>query len=240
MPREPLIAIVQHQAECPAARLADWLDEAGARLVTVRPDLGARLPTLDQLDGLMVLGGIMGAGDDDEAPWLPAVRDLIRAAADTQVPTLGVCLGHQLIAVALGGRVERNPRGKQYGLLPVGYTAEAASDPLFGALPPGTRGVHSNNDVVLAAPTGAVALATAPGGELQAARFAPSVWGVQWHPEVDDEVFQGWCAIEPPDDPAVATRVIGQVAAARAELDAAWRPLAQRFLELCADRSATR
>lgn len=234
MPRQPLIAIVQHQAECPAARLADWLDEAGARLVTVRPDLGARLPAPDQLDGLIVLGGIMGAGDDDEAPWLPGVRNLIRRAADARVPTLGVCLGHQLIAVALGGRVARNPRGKQYGLLPVGYTPQAATDPLFGALPPGTRGVHSNNDVVLDVPTGAVALATAPSGELQAARFAPSVWGVQWHPEVDDEVFEGWCEIEPPEDPAAAARVIAQVAGARAELDAAWQPLAQRFIELCA------
>ncbi len=233
MPRQPLIAIVQHQAECPAARLADWLDEAGARLVTVRPDLGARLPEPDELDGLIVLGGGMGATDDEVAPWLPEVRELIRRSADAHLPTFGVCLGHQLIAVALGGQVEGNPRGKQYGLLPVGYTADAAADPLFGSLPQGARGVHSNNDVVRAAPPGAVALATAPNGELQAARFAPTVWGVQWHPEVDEQVFEGWSTIEPPPSEQLAKTTIAEVAGARAELDAAWQPLAERFVSLC-------
>ena len=235
MPSAPLIAIVQHQGECPAACLADWLDEAGASLVTVRPDLGARLPRVEELDGLIVLGGIMGATDDAEASWLPEVRALIRDCADADVPTLGVCLGHQLATVALGGRVGRNPAGKQRGLLPVGYTADALDDPLFGGLPRPVRGVHSNNDVALELPPGAVTLAIAPGGEVQAARFAPTVWGVQWHPEVDEEVFAGWCEIEPPESEEEARSAIAEVAAARPELDAAWRPLGVRFAALCRD-----
>ena len=233
MPPQPLIAVVQHQAECPAACLADWLDDSGARLVTVRPDLGARLPAVDELDGLVVLGGIMGATDDDVAPWLPDVRALIRDCAATGVPTLGVCLGHQLAAAALGGRVIVNPQGKQRGLLPVGYTPAVEADPLFGGLAHEVRGVHSNNDVVVELPAGAVVLAEAPGGEVQAARFAPTVWGVQWHPEVDADVFALWCELDPPGTEQQAQEGIAEVAEARAELDAAWQPLAARFVDLC-------
>ncbi len=235
MPSDPLIAIVQHQGECPAACLADWLDEAGAKLVTVRPDLGARLPAATELDGLIVLGGIMGATDDEVAPWLPDVRALIRDCAEQGVPTLGVCLGHQLAAAALGGRVDRNPNGKQTGVLPIGYRPEALDDPLFGPLDHTVRGVHSNHDVVLGLPPGSVVLATAPGGEVQAARFAPTVWGVQWHPEVDTDVFAGWCEIEPPDSEEEARVAIAEVDAARAELDAAWQPLGARFATICRD-----
>lgn len=240
MPPEPLIAIVQHQAECPAGGLADWLDEAGARLVTVRPDLGARLPDPDELDGLVVLGGVMGANDDAEAPWLPQVRALIRQGGSANLPSLGVCLGHQLMGVALGGRVDRNPLGKLRGLMPIGYEPASAHDALFGSLARDVRGVHSNNDIVLDAPAGTVVLATSPDGSIQAARFAPTIWGVQWHPEADADIFAGWCELEPPATEAEAQAVIAEVAAARSELDAAWQPLAARFAELARERAASR
>ena len=233
----PLIAIIQHQDECPLGRLTGWLDEAGAEARIVRPDLGVELPDLDVVDGLVVLGGVMGATDDAVAPWLPAVRGLIAAAAAAGVPTLGICLGHQLAAAALGGRVLRNPNGKQRGLTAIGFTADAATDPLFGDTALGLRGVHSNNDVVSAMPAGAIALALAPGGEVQAARFAAATWGVQWHPEVDEEIFATWCAIDPPADETRAQQLIAEVADARDELAAAWRPLALRFVELCREPS---
>ncbi|MFT4218577.1 MAG: type 1 glutamine amidotransferase [Micropruina sp.] len=233
----PLIAIIQHQDECPPGRLAQWLTEAGAQLAIVRADLGVPLPDPTEFAGLIVLGGVMGATDDGVAPWLPAVRALIAAAADVGVPTLGICLGHQLAAVALGGRVTRNPNGKQRGLTPIGFTPTAGDDPLFGPDPNLLRGVHSNNDIVAALPDAATVLALAPGGEIQAARFAATSWGVQWHPEVDEEIFATWCALDPPADETHAQQAIAEVAAARDELDAAWRPLAERFVELCATTS---
>lgn len=231
MTSAPLIAIIQHQDECPPARFQGWLTDAGAELAIIRPDLGAELPPASAMDGLIVLGGVMGATDDDVAPWLPAVRSLI---ADAGVPTLGICLGHQLAAVALGGRVTRNPNGKQRGLTPIGLTEGAAADPLFGDVPAEARGVHSNNDVVVTLPEGAAVVARAPGGEVQAARFAASVWGVQWHPEVDEEIFATWCVLDPPSSETEARQLVADVTAARNELGDAWRPLAERFVALCA------
>ncbi len=104
----------------------------------------------------------MGACDDAVAPWLAPTRALIADAVARGVPTLGVCLGHQLAAVALGGAVERNPSGRTVGLVPVRLTDAGASDPLLAGLG-GLPAVHYNDDVVLEAPAGTV-LATLPDG----------------------------------------------------------------------------
>jgi GMP synthase (glutamine-hydrolysing) len=78
-------------------------------------------------------------------------------------------------------------------------------------------------------------MARAPTGEVQAARHAPTVWGVQWHPEVDEGLFRGWLA-DGNADPALAARALEALAEAREELEDAWRPLAVRFASLSASR----
>jgi GMP synthase (glutamine-hydrolysing) len=177
----------------------------------------------------------MGANDDATHPWLSTVKDRVREAADAGVPTLGVCLGHQLIAVALGGTVEANPRGQQVGLYDVGWLPEARDDQLVSGLPPSMRGIQWNTDLVTALPDGAVALAETAEGELQIARFAPTVWGVQPHPEADEPVLQSWAAGDRDDhlergiDQAA---VLAEIDAARAELDDVWRPLASGLVAL--------
>ncbi|HEY0948999.1 type 1 glutamine amidotransferase, partial [Nocardioides sp.] len=215
------VLVVEHDAECPPALLGTWLAEAGCDLEVRRPYAGDDLPALAAYDGLLVLGGPMGANDDERHGWLGPVKDLVRDARDTGVPVLGVCLGHQLVAVAHGGRVERNPRGQQVGLLEVGWTDAAGDDPLFGPLATPRRGVHWNDDVVTELPPGAVLLATAAGGEVQAARFAARAWGIQLHPEVDGPVLLPWAES---DRGSHETRgidtdaVLGEIDAARAEL----------------------
>ncbi|MFZ1410237.1 MAG: type 1 glutamine amidotransferase, partial [Micropruina sp.] len=130
----PNVLMIQHQAECPPARFGSWLGEAGVALTLWTPDLP--MPELSCVDGLVILGGVMGATDDQDAPWLPLVRQTIRQAAGHGLPTLGICLGHQLAAVALGGRVQRNPHGKQRGVTPIGWTDGAHLDPLFSPAAP--------------------------------------------------------------------------------------------------------
>lgn len=230
------VLVVEHESACPPAHFGTWLTEAGAELEVCRPWAGDELPEVAAYDGLLVLGGSMGAHDDETAPWLPAVRERIREAIADGVPTLGICLGHQLMAAALGGESRPNPAGQQVGLFEISWTPEAAHDDLLGALPGPRRGVQWNSDVVTALPEGVVPLAAMPTGELQAARFAPSAWGVQWHPEVDRPVLESWAAGDRDDHLEKGIdqeAVLAEVDAARAELDDAWRPLAVRFAEIC-------
>jgi GMP synthase (glutamine-hydrolysing) len=229
------VLVVEHEAQCPPAWMGEWLEAAGATLDVHRPYDGQTLPdNLDEYAGWVILGGTMGANDDAAYPWLTDVKRLVRLAAETHVPTLGICLGHQLCAVALGGEVRRNPRGQQIGVLDVGWTGDAGGDPLFADLASDrVRAVQWNDDLVVARPPGCVVLAETPAGELQAARFAPTVWGVQWHPEAGAEVVRPWADN---DRDRVKERgvdveeYVAAVAAAREELRAAWSRLADGFM----------
>ncbi|WP_051276633.1 type 1 glutamine amidotransferase [Marmoricola sp. URHB0036] len=228
------VLVVQHQDDCPPALVGQWLVEAGCALDVRRPYAGDQLPDdLTGHDAFLVLGGSMGADDDAEHPWLTATKALIRDAADRGTPTLGICLGHQLAASALGGEVARNPHGQQLGLLPMGWTAAAPRDELTAGLVEAGVGIHWNDDIVTRAPDGTETLATAPGGELQVARFATRVWGVQLHPEVDEQILATW-AEEDPDRYAegVLDDVLSRIVAARAQLEAGWRPLATALATL--------
>jgi GMP synthase (glutamine-hydrolysing) len=226
----PRVLVVQHEADDPIHLLGSWME--GVDLVVCRAYDGDPIPdSVDGVDGLVVMGGAMGAHDDQKAPWLPATRELIQRAAHAEVPTLGICLGHQLCAVALGGEIVVNPNGRQLGLLEVGWTAEAVDDELMSGLVAPRRAMHWNDDVVTRLPEGARQLATASTGEVQAARHAPTVWGVQWHPEVDDALVAAW-ANDGSLPPAEKERVLEELVRSRGDLDDAWRPLAERFVDL--------
>lgn len=224
------LLVVQHEPDAPVAWLGEWWVELGLELDVVRGDLGHQVPErcIDH-DGLVVLGGAMGACDDADAPWLAPTRALIADAVARGVPTLGVCLGHQLATVALGGRVGRNPSGRTIGLVAVRLTGAAASDPILAGLD-GLPAIHFNDDVVLDLPAGATVLATLPDGRPQAVRLGPTAWGVQFHPETSPEVFGAWLRW---DSPAGLTPdqvdLLAEVTAARDGLRSAWQPLAERF-----------
>ena len=228
----PTVLVVEHEADCPPALFGGWLAESGCRLEISRPYAGDPLPRLDGYDGLLILGGPMGAADDAEHAWLGPVKEQVREAVRTGLPTLGICLGHQLIAVALGGEIGVNDLGQQLGVLDVGWTSDAAADPLIGSLATPRRGVQWNNDVVTALPDGATVLAATPRQEIQAVRYAPTVWGVQLHPEVDRQILDPWAASDRGSHDALGIdqeALLRDVEDARAELDAAWRPLAGAF-----------
>lgn len=231
----PVVLVIEHEPACPPAHFGTWLTDAGVDLAVCRPWAGDPLPSLETYDALLVLGGSMGAHDDETVPWLAPVKELALAALASGLPTLGICLGHQLIAAALGGRSERNPAGQQVGLFEVGWTDEAAADDLMGAVATPRRGVQWNQDVVTGLPHGAVVLARATGGEVQAVRFGPATWGVQLHPEVDAPLVRSWAAGDRDDHLALGIdqdAALRDIDAARTELDEAWRPLADRFAEL--------
>ncbi len=232
----PVVLVVEHEAGCPPALFGRWLEDAGCVLAVCRPYAGDPVPAdLGGYDALVVLGGSMGARDDDLHPWLAPVRALVLVAVAARVPMLGICLGHQMVAAALGGDVAANRLGQQLGVLPVGWTAEAAGDALVGGLAGPHPAVHWNHDVVTTLPEGAVLLASAPRGEIQAVRYAPTVWGIQWHPEVDHLLVSAWAEEdrdEHMDLGISAAPLLADIQAARAGLDAAWAPLAARLAGL--------
>src|SRR3954454_7897694 len=124
--------IVQHTPSEGLGWLQEWLPDAGVHVHPIHPYLGHRVPPSVEGDALIVLGGPMGCMDDDVASWLPSVRTLLRTAVDDGVPTLGICLGAQLLAGATGGYVERGALGPELG---VGSVTVADSDDLLVAGP---------------------------------------------------------------------------------------------------------
>jgi GMP synthase (glutamine-hydrolysing) len=235
------VLVVEHEAQCPPGWIGEWLVEAGRQLDVRRPYAGDPLPDdLREHAGLVVLGGEMGAYDDAAHPWLSHVKKLVRESDPDGPPVLGICLGLQLAAVALGGEVRVNPLGQQIGVLDVGWTDAAATDPLLGELAGRAHvpAVQWNCDVVTHLPEGAEPLARTPRGELQAARLAPHVWGVQWHPEAGVDIIAPWA--EHDRDAAAARGVdldgyVQDVADATDALRDAWQVMAQRFVELVQD-----
>lgn len=240
------VLVVEHEEQCPPGWMGEWLVEAGLKLDVRRPYAGDVLPAdLAEHSGLLVLGGEMGAHDDATHAWLTDVKALVVAGSSTGTPVLGICLGHQVAAVALGGEIAANPLGQQIGVLEVGWTDAAAGDPLVSALAtlPRAPAVQWNNDVVTRLPPDAVPLARTGRGELQAARLAPSVWGVQWHPEVGAEIIGAWADHDrdaAQDRGVDLAAHVATVAAAHAELRSTWRLLAASFAGICQGSGSVR
>ena len=233
----PRILVVEHQESCPPALVGDWLVAAGCTLEVCRPYAGDDLPGPASYDGVLVLGGDMGAHDDGTVPWLTPLKARVREAVEAGTPLLGICLGHQVVAAALGGRAERNPRGQSVGLVPIGWSEHASDDAWAGSRTGEEVAVHWNSDVVVALPPGAVVLARSPGGEVQAARFADRAWGIQAHPEVDVDILRRWAESDRDDHVSTGIdqeRVLAEVAAAASALEAHWRPLTERFATIAA------
>jgi GMP synthase (glutamine-hydrolysing) len=221
------LVVVEHEPGCPLDRFADWLD--GLEIVTVRPHAGDTVPT--EVDGgLLVLGGQMSAYDDGSAPWLPATRRLLSWSASARVPTLGICLGAQLLAVACGGVVDVGAApGRESGVVDVHWRAEAAADPLVCHLPEPFPGPSMHADAVTRLPPGATWLAETAMYPHQAFRIGTAAWGVQFHPEVSAATFRAWAEGHPDVDTETVT---AELRAHDAEVAAGGEALARRFAAL--------
>lgn len=229
------LLVIQPSDSDPVGRLGEWLTAAGAEIDIVEP---ARepLPVLDGYQGLVCLGGEMGALDDAEYPWLSNVRLLLSKAVATKTPTLAVCMGAQLLAAATGGQVRRGGNGPEVGVLLVAKRDTAARDPLFAELPLTPDVLQFHHDEIAMLPPGAELLASSPRYANQAFRVGTTAYGIQFHIETTPETVLKWAA-SAPDEAALARP--GQLepdalAEAHVTLAEVWQPFAQRFVQLSA------
>ena len=229
----PTVLVVQHEASTGAGRFGDWLAAAGVRLEVLHPYAGDDLPVVAAgLDGLLVLGGAMGPADDASCAWLPGARRLLASAVALAVPTFGICLGAELLALACGGEVRRGPAGPELGVLPMVAEPACADDPVFAAMPASARVVQWHWEEISALPAGAVHLASSPAYPVQAFRLGPAAWGVQGHPEVTTEITAAWAREDSPLLLAAGRSpedLVAEVAAAQDALGSVWQPVAAGF-----------
>jgi GMP synthase-like glutamine amidotransferase len=149
---------------------------------------GAAIPSPLDCEALIFLGGPMSVNDD--LPYLRREMEIIRAAVAGGKPVLGICLGAQLIAKALGGRVFANLH-KEIGWFDVRFTPDAARDPVFGGLSAET--VFHWHGETFDLPPGAELLASSDLCRNQAFRIKPNVYGLQFHLEVTPGMVADWC-----------------------------------------------
>ncbi len=192
----PTLLAIQHVPWETPHRILDAC--GGLAVRTVKPLAGQPLPEHDEVAGAVVMGGPMNVDEVERFPALAAEREWLAEAVRCELPVLGICLGAQLLARALGAEV-RPGEGKEVGFAPVQVSDPA--DPILGALAPSTDVLHWHGDV-FDLPDGAEPLACSALTEHQAFRIG-NAWGVLFHPEADLALVEAWLAVPEMIDEAV-------------------------------------
>jgi len=197
----PTLLAVQHVPWEGPHRILDAC--GGLHVQTVKPLAGQALPAHDEVAGAVFMGGPMNVDEVERFPALTAEREWLAEAVERGMPVLGVCLGAQLLARALGAEV-RAGEGPEIGFAPVEVTDP--DDPLLGGLAPRTEVLHWHGDV-FDLPDDAEHLASSEVTPCQAFR-AGKAWGVLFHPEADFALVEAW--MEAPSMVTEAVAALGE------------------------------
>ena len=201
--RKPVL-IVQHAPHEHPAAVRRALESQGIGSHWLHPYLGEAYPHASELAGLISLGGPMGANDEQDHPWVREEIRLLRECVDAGLPVAGICLGGQMLARALGGRVERNET-HEVGWFPIEVTEEGRQDPLLGAAGSNPTVYHWHGDT-FHLPPGAVLLARSKACPRQAYRIGENAYGFQFHPEADHQLVGEWLDLEGVEEEIKATQ----------------------------------
>jgi GMP synthase (glutamine-hydrolysing) len=190
------VLIVQHSPNVPLAYLEQFLKAKNQAYVLLTPYTDQPFPKLDDpnIKAIISLGGVMGAYDEDKFPWLKAEKEWMRDAVARKIPFLGICLGCQMLADALGGSAFKAPK-YEVGYGEYSFTKEAATDPVFGRFSSDLKEkniqpswlLHHGDTFTLPSEATLLAKTVYP----QAFRIG-SALGVQFHPEAGMEQVKAW------------------------------------------------
>ena len=192
------IVILEHGPSTGAMRLAAALRDYGHRIRVIELHAGAAVPAdLDDTDGIVATGGNYSANDTE--PWLAPEMEFLARADAAQLPVIGICLGSQVLARALGGEVGKMDGGIELGWHEVALTPVGAEDPLYAGIAWTSMQFHWHRDEVTKMPDGARVLATSQRCQAQAWAHGLRTYGFQYHPEVYADTPEAWAARHPDD-----------------------------------------
>ena len=242
------ILVIEHETGTGPERFGQWLEEAGAEVVVVRPYLGDAIPVdvdsqeggsgLGEFGALIVLGGASGPLEDADNPWFPQVRSLLRRSADGEFPSFNICLGGELLAAATDAPITRRAR-PQIGIYDLHTTSAGEADPVFAALSGMTLPSVLFHQEEMALPDGGELLVTGSDAPVQGFRVGEFAWGTQFHPETDSAQIQRWLrsdAVALPEGKTTDS-IVAELDAADAELVHVGRLLAQSSVAYLRERA---
>jgi len=183
------LLLQQTHSEGPG-KIVPWLEELGQEVDVVELWRRSVPGNRSEYAGLIIMGGPMGAYDGEKYPFLQQEDALIRDWVASDRPLLGICLGSQLMAKALGGEVFRGEHW-EVGWHPVHFTPAGCEDPAFKGCP-GEFAVFQWHHDTFTLPEGAVLLASSDLYENQAFRFGEKAYALQFHPEMTEDLIHLW------------------------------------------------
>jgi GMP synthase-like glutamine amidotransferase len=190
-----MILIIENDPDVPPGILTRLIQDEARICHVCRPYAGEHWGDLSSICAIVVLGGAMSSCDTDRFPFLIEVKRLMERAIRADLPLLGICLGGQLLADVAGGKVLHKRCG-EHGMHEVSLTREGRRDTLFSNLPERFAVFQWHDDSFLL-PENAVLLAGSVQCPHQAFRLGTQIYGVQFHPEVDDPIVANWSADNP-------------------------------------------
>ncbi len=164
--------------------IADWATEHNFTTSVTRFDIKQEFPSHDEYDWLVVLGGKMGVYESDQYDWITPEIEFIRAAIQKGKIVIGICLGSQMVANALGAKVYKNTE-PEMGFFPITFNSDARKDSIFKHFPAELNSMHMHFDI-FDLPTGAICMASSEVTPCQAFRYGENVFALQFHFEVTE------------------------------------------------------